>query len=437
MAAVSPETDLAFARDVAARACAAGADAAQAALVREELAEVGFDTRRLSLLRTTEDESTSLAVFKGGRKGNAVITGTAPDAVAAAIAEALAAAEAAPADPANDIAAAPALPASAHGPAEADRAHLVDRALDHIEGMAREFPAIVSRESYHRFLRTRRSFANSAGLAQQETRGRYGFVTMFAARRDGRTTSLNYSGAFAYAPFPRLRDVGALRRLYGEASRSFDINPAPGKFIGDVIVTPDALEGLLLWPLARVLGGYSLLSGTSPYKEKRGALIASPLFSLHNRPTAASFPEGRDFDGFGVPTRDLDVIRDGVLEDFLVDFYISKKLVMTQTAGATAFVVPPGTKSEAEIIAETERGIVLARFSGGNPADNLDFSGIAKNAFYVEDGKIRYPLAETMISGNLCELLLAIRAVSKETIDFGSARLPTVAAGGVTIHGRG
>jgi PmbA protein len=230
--------------------------------------------------------------------------------------------------------------------------------------------------------------------------------------------------------------VGALRRLYGETSRSFDIQPAPGKFTGDVIIAPDAIEQILIWPLGRVLGGYTLMSGTSPYKEKRGTAIASPLFSLLNRPTAASFPEGQDFDGFGVPTRDLDVIRDGVLQDFLVDFYIAKKLGLPQTAGVTNFVVPAGAKSEAEIIAETKRGILLTRFSGGNPSDNLDFSGIAKNAFYVEDGKIRFPLAETMISGNLCELLLAIRAVSKETVDFGNGRFPTIAAGGVTIHGR-
>ena len=437
MTAESSESDLAFARGVAVQACAAGADAAQAALVRNDQVEVGFDTKRLSLLRTTDDESTSLAVFKGGRKGNAAITGSAPEAVTAAIAEALAAADAAPPDPANGVAAAASQPASAHGPAAPDRDHLMDRALEHIAMMGREFPAIVSREAYHCFVRTRRSFANSAGLAQQETRGRYSFWSMFAARRNGRTTSANYSGAFAYAPFKRLIDAGGLSRLYDETSRSFDTEPAPGKFIGDVIVTPDALEGLLLWPLARVLGGYSLMSGTSPYKDKRGAAIASPCFSLLNRPTAASFPEGQDFDGFGVPTRDLDVIRGGVLQDFLVDFYISKKLGLAQTAGAHAFVVPPGTKSEAEIVAETERGVLLTRFSGGNPTDNLDFSGIAKNAFYVEGGMVRYPLAETMISGNLRELLLSIRAVSKETIDFGHARLPTVAAGGVTIHGRG
>jgi PmbA protein len=313
---------------------------------------------------------------------------------------------------------------------------MIGGALAHIERVAREFPAVVSRDSYHRFLRTRRSFANSAGLAQQETRGRYSFFTMFSARRNGRSTSLNYVGASAYRQFPSLMDAGMLRRLYGEAERSFDPEPAPGKFVGDLVIVPEALEGLVLWPLASVLGGYSLMAGTSPYKDKKGALVAHPMFSLLNRPTASHFPEGHNFDGFGVPTRELDVIRDGVLEDFLVDFYISKKLGMKQTAGVQAFVVPPGKKSEAEIIAETERGVLLTRFSGGTPNENLDFSGIAKNSFYIENGKIKHPLAETMISGNLRELLLAICAISKETVDSGGARLPTIAAGGVTIHGK-
>jgi PmbA protein len=432
----SPAAELDFARDVAKRACAAGADAAHAAFTREEQVEVCFDVKRLTLLRTTEQDTTALSVFKGGRKGRASITGRAPETVAAGIAEALAAAEASPPDPANTIAEASPLAPSVHGPAEADRDGMIDHSLAHIESVAREFPQIVSRESYHRFLRTRASFANSAGLAQQETRGRYLFATMFSARRDGRSTSLNYTGASAYGAFPRLMDVGTLRRLYGEAERSFDPRPAPGKFVGDLVIVPDCLEGMVLWPLSAVLGGYSLMAGTSPFKDKKGALVASPTFSLLNRPTAASFPEGRNFDGFGVPSRDLDVIRDGVLQDFLVDFYISKKLGMQQTAGVQAFVVPPGTKTEAEIIAEIKRGVLLTRFSGGNPNDNLDFSGIAKNSFYIEDGKILYPLAETMISGNLRDLLLSIRAISKETVDSGGARLPTIAAGGVTIHGR-
>jgi PmbA protein len=117
-----------------------------------------------------------------------------------------------------------------------------------------------------------------------------------------------------------------------------------------------------------------------------------------------------------------------------VDFYISRKLGIKQTAGWSNFVVAPGAKSTEEIISKTDRGVFLTRYSGGSPGDNLDFSGIAKNAFYIEAGQVRYPLAETMISSNLRDLILAIRDISKDTVNFGTAEYPTIAAGGVTIH---
>jgi PmbA protein len=253
------------------------------------------------MLRTTDDDDTLLTVFKANRKGSAAITGRASEGIARAIAEALAAAEAAPADPANGIAIVDSGPPGVHGPEAADREFLIDRALEHIDRMAREFPAIVTRNAYHQFNRTRSSFANSAGLTRQETRGRYSFWTLFAGTRNGVATSFNFSGASSYAPFGRLIDVGSLRQLYGDTVRSFDAKPAPGKFVGDVIIHADALNELVIAPLTRVLGGYSLLSGTSPYKGKIGQTIASTGFSLLNRPTATNFPEGVDFDGFGTP----------------------------------------------------------------------------------------------------------------------------------------
>jgi PmbA protein len=435
MNAISAEADIAFVQDLVGKACSAGADEAQARLSHNERVEVDFETRQVSMLRTTDDDDTLLTVFKGARKGSAAITGRATEGIARAVAEALAAAEAAPADPANSIAITEPGPPTVYGPEAADRENMIDRALEHIDQMAREFPAIVTRNAYHQFNRTRRSFANSGGLTRQEIRGRYSFWTLFAGRRNGSATSFNFSGASSYEPFGRLIEVGSLRQLYGDTVRSFDPRPAPGKFVGDVIMHADALYDMVIAPLTRVLGGYSLLSGTSPYKDRIGQTVASTGFSLLNRPTAMNFPEGMDFDGFGIPTRELDVIREGVLREFLVDFYISRKLGLKQTAGWSNFVVAPGTKSTDEIIRKTDRGIFLTRYSGGSPGDNLDFSGIAKNAFYVEDGQVRYALAETMLSGNLRDLLLAIRDISRDSVNFGSAEYPTIAAGGVTIHG--
>jgi PmbA protein len=272
-------------------------------------------------------------------------------------------------------------------------------------------------------------------VVQRQRRGWYQLTAMFSGKDGARATSFNYSGAAAYTPFARLLAVGTVGRLIEETLRSFDAKPVPGKFVGDVILTPDCLYHLV-FALARSLSGYELLSGTSPYREKRGAAIASPLFSLLNRPASDDFPEGADFDGFGVPTRDLDVIVDGRLDDFLIDFYIAKKLGLPHNAGTWNFVVPPGERPLDDIVAGTRRGIVLSRFSGGNPNSNLDLSGVAKNSFYIENGTVRHALTETMVSGNLRELLRNIHAVSRETVNFGDHSYPFLAASGITISAK-
>ena len=85
------------------------------------------------------------------------------------------------------------------------------------------------------------------------------------------------------------------------------------------------------------------------------------------------------------------------------------------------------------MISSIDRGILLSRFSGGSPSDNGDFSGVAKNSYYIEKGKIKYPISETMISGNICQMLHNIKDVSKETINFGSSIYPWIQFSGITI----
>jgi PmbA protein len=73
--------------------------------------------------------------------------------------------------------------------------------------------------------------------------------------------------------------------------------------------------------------------------------------------------------------------------------------------------------------------------SAGNPSENGDFSGVAKNSYLIEDGQIRMPVSETMIAGNIAQTLIDISAISKEFVDFGTALMPWVKTSGVTISG--
>ena len=407
-----------FAAELVRRATDGGADAAQVTTVDVDRFEIDFSERKVDLLRSTANETTTILVLRGGKRGSATLNGRNEEAVEAALHSALMAAEAGLADPANAVADAPSLPPRRHGAEAPDRDAMIATVLTYVGELNARYPLIRTRNSTYTFFAKDTAFANSLGVQQQQRRAWYQFGAMFSAKDGARATSFNYSGAASYAPFERLLAVGTVGRLIEETLRSFDAHPVPEKFVGDVILTPDCVYHLM-FVLARALGGYELLAGTSPYRDKAGEPIASPLFSLLNRPLAADFPEGSDFDGFGIPTADIDIVKNGRLENFLVDFYIARKLGLPQTAGVWNLFVPPGDRSLDDIVAGTERGIILSRFSGGNPNSNLEFSGVAKNSFYIEGGEIRHALSETMVTGNLQDFVRNIRAVSREQVNFG------------------
>ena len=425
-----------YARDLVARALAEGADAAQAVTHEGSAFEVNFDSRRLTLLRSRIIDAATVTAFCNGRKGSATLTGRDPAAVAMAVRDACAAAIASPADPANGVAEdAVTAPSSQAGADAADRDGMVQTVRHHIDAMRSQYPLVNIREALYEFSDVTRAFASSTGATRCERRGSYRTSALFNARRDGQSTSMAHHGASAFTPFARLIDAGEFHRMFSDASRSFDPQPVPGKFVGDVILTPEAVWQVLLGPLANALSGYALLAGTTPFRDRLGQMIAVPGLSLYNQPAAADFVYGAAFDNDGLENADLTVVRDGVLQSFLVDHYISRKLGMPRTAGWWSFRIPCGDVSLADIVAATRRGVILTRFSGGTPSANLDFSGIAKNAFYIEDGVVRHPLRETMISGNLQDMLPRIRALSRETVNFGGTEVPAIAAAGMTISG--
>jgi len=126
-----------------------------------------------------------------------------------------------------------------------------------------------------------------------------------------------------------------------------------------------------------------------------------------------------------------------VLKSFVLGLYGANKTGKERAKNSgNIFVVEPGDKSFEEMVKNTKKGILIARFSGGYPNSNGDFSGVAKNSFYIENGEIKHAITETMISGNLYDLFNDIVDISNERVNFGSAILPWIQANGVTISGK-
>jgi len=76
------------------------------------------------------------------------------------------------------------------------------------------------------------------------------------------------------------------------------------------------------------------------------------------------------------------------------------------------------------MIKKIKKGVFCARISYGSPNPNGDFSGVLKNSYYIEDGKIMYPISETMMTANVIDMFNNIESISKEECNFGSMKSP-------------
>lgn len=428
--ALDPATGVEVASDAVDRALRAGADGAKALHTYTEKFEVNFDTHDVTLVRSTVDDNLSITVYDDTRKGSTQLTGRAHDAVDRAVDQAVDAAKAGERDPANVLPTEPAEPAVSGGDEVPNTELLVDAVLEHLTRMREEYPTIVSDSSFYSFVAQWRSYANSHGRIQHARRGRYGLVVMASGKDGVKATSFNYVGLTLGEPVREILSVPAIRHMYDSTVESFGARPIPSTFVGDVIFTPEAVS-TLVQSLVGVLNGMSLLQRATPFEEKLGERIAVPGFTLAH---SASELAGADaFDNEGFPNRDLDLVKDGVLENFLIDWYFSHKLGRPMTSGSGNFLVRPGDTPLDDLIANTGRGILLGRYSGGAPNQNLDFSGVAKNSFFVEDGKVTHPIAETMVAGNFAGVLESIRGISREAVDYGDASYPWIATTGITV----
>ena len=107
---------------------------------------------------------------------------------------------------------------------------------------------------------------------------------------------------------------------------------------------------------------------------------------------------------------------------------------MNNTGGD--LVIDAGEQSLQEIIASVDKGLLMGGFSGGQPGTNGEFSGVAKNSFLIENGKIKCAVTETMVNGNLGEAFANIAAISKEQICNGGGVVPYIAVKGIVISGK-
>jgi len=414
----------------------AGADKAQCLLTMSQKHEMNVDSGALSLLRTTFDTQVNLTAIKDGRRGQSRVNKSDPEAIDGAATEALAIAASSEPDEANDIAEYQPPKEFSAGSESPDLDKMHFRMKELIAMTKERYPKISLWQAILEFTLERNYFLNSNGVEFVSTEGVYRYSIVFSARDGDKVSSFNYSGFSARDLDKPVLECGTIATLFGQLEEQVTTTPLSGKFVGDVILTPDCVGDALAFLMASISDS-ALISGTSIYKDSLDRQVASPLLTIHSKPVSEEICDGYFFTSDGFEAQNSTIVDRGVLKSMLLSLYGSKKTGRPRAVNqGQAWVIEPGQTPLEDVVKSVERGILLTRFSGGRPSENGDFSGVAKNSYLIEDGQIKYPISESMISGNFADMLMNITAISRERANFGYALVPWIKASGVTVSGK-
>lgn len=415
----------------------AGADKASVNASKGRKDEFNIEANEFTLLRTTFDDSLTLNALVGGRRGVSMINKHDRESIDAAVEGCIALAKSAEPDEAFDIAPLVENKDFFEAGISGDIDGLFSRSKDYLEQVRDEFPKIILDSFASHLYDVEAVYVNSNGVCFGRKFENYYFQSVFAAKDGEKGTSFNYDGAIMAKPDKPFMDLGMHRRLLEESVNSLDTRMVDEKFVGKMIVTPacdDMIWGTLL---QNFLGDRALIEGTSRWKDALDSAVASEKLTFRAVPLHPDVVTAPRNTADGFVTREVDFIRDGVLKSFALSLYGANKTGKPRADTAIGNIeVLAGSASLEEMIRGVDRGILLNRFSGGSPGASGDISGVAKNSFLIENGKITDALQETMVSFNILDALKNITAISNERVKNGATILPWCCFDGITVSGK-
>ena len=184
--------------------------------------------------------------------------------------------------------------------------------------------------------------------------------------------------------------------------------------------------------------GGSLYRKASFLVDALGKRIFPEGFAISERPHLRRGLGSSPFDDDGVATRDREVVADGVLQGYFLSTYSARKLGMETTGnagGSHNLLVEPGPLDLDGLLREMGSGLLVTELLGhGVNYVNGDYSRGAAG-FWVEGGKIAYPVHEITIAGNLKDMFRGIVAVGCDTVVRGSKQTGSMLIERMTVAG--
>lgn len=200
-----------------------------------------------------------------------------------------------------------------------------------------------------------------------------------------------------------------------------------------VILTPKGVRGVLLPPLAAAFNGKLVLQQASPLVGRQGERIFDERVSVWDDATINYRPSSRPCDDEGVPSRKTPLVLRGAVQGFLYDLQTAGQAGVESTGSASrgrgsmpapsmsALVFEEGDSSFRDMVADVKAGLVVETLIGAGQGNILggDFGGNVLLGYKVENGEIVGRVKDTMVSGNVYDVMNEVVAIGDESVWVG------------------
>ena len=300
------------------------------------------------------------------------------------------------------------------------------------------------------------SLLNTSGLATEDRRTLYS-LDFQVMRTRGDDIQILWDSAASHAA--REIDPSAMVERLIERLRWAERTARVESKAMPVVFTSLATLCLLM-PLEQGLNGRFVYEGASPLGEKLGTQVLDPRFTLVDDGCLDFAALSAPYDDEGTPTARKPLIEDGVVRQFLYDLKTAAQAGAAPTGNGfkaqgfgehsyhlpptimpTTRVVLPGDTSLEEMLRGLDEALLVQDVIGLGQGNILsgEFSNNVSMGFLVRNGEVVGRVKNTMIAGNVYELLKdqLIGLSDRAEWYFGIMSTPAIAIDGVGVVSQG
>jgi PmbA protein len=213
------------------------------------------------------------------------------------------------------------------------------------------------------------------------------------------------------------------------------------------VVFDPRVAGSLVGHLVGAVNGASIARKTSFLKDRLGEQLFAKNIRIIDDPLRPRGLRSQAFDVEGVKVMKRAIIDEGVLTTWLLDSATARELGMTTTGhahrgvssapspGAYNLHLEAGEPTPAELMSDISQGFYITDLIGsGVNGVTGDYSRGA-SGFWIENGKITYPVSEVTIAGHLLQMFKSLTPANDLEFRY-SVNAPTLRIEGLTLGGR-